>query len=351
MTVVGDELEGLIDVAGLARFIRERVSGPDLPISVERLRAGYSNETFNVTRGQDRWVLRRPPRGELLPTSHDVLREYRMMSALVDSAARVPRTIAACDDPAVIGAPFYLMERVDGEIIREASPPQFEPLAERQRIGEELIDALVELHGVDWRAAGLDRFAKPEGFLARQLRRWTQQLELTLPHTRPLPGMEAATNWLGRHIPESGPPSVVHGDYKLDNVILATEPPGRILALLDWEMSTVGDPLTDLAWCLAYWGPTGDPPDRMWETTNAVTMRPGFLSRAELIERYQERSGRRVHDFQFYFCLAVWRQAIICEGLYRLYLEGTAPNPRTADMVWVVPQTVERLHRIIAGEL
>jgi aminoglycoside phosphotransferase (APT) family kinase protein len=345
------DLAGLIDVDALEEFLRVNVKGPEAPLEVERLHAGYSNETFYITRGGQRWVLRRPPRGDLLPTSHDVLREFRMLSALANSGARVPQTVIACDDPGVIGSPFYLMQRIDGEIIREASPRQFEPLSERKRIGEELIDALVELHGVDWRAAGLDRFSKPDGFVSRQVRRWTQQLDLTLPHTRPLPGIAEVSEWLQRHIPESGSPAIVHGDYKLDNVILAREAPARILALLDWEMSTVGDPLTDLAWCLAYWGPTGDPPERMWETTNAVTMREGYHSREELAERYERLSGRRVHDFQFYFCLAVWRQAIICEGLYQLYLEGTAPNPRTADMVWVVPQTVERLHRIIEGEI
>jgi aminoglycoside phosphotransferase (APT) family kinase protein len=346
-----DDLAGLLDIDSLARFLREQVPGPDVPLEVERLRAGYSNETFYITRGQQRWVLRRPPRGDLLPTSHDVLREHRMLSALGGTAARVPATVVACDDSAVIGAPFYLMERVDGAVIREESPPQFESLAERRRIGEQLIDALVELHTVDWHRAGLDRFSRPEGFLQRQVARWSQQLALSLPHTRPLPGIAEVTDWLGRHLPESGPPAVVHGDYKLDNVVLAPEPPARIVALLDWEMSTVGDPLTDLAWCLAYWGPTGDPPDHMWVGTNVVTMRPGYHTRTELIARYEQGSGRRVHDFQFYLCLAVWRQAIICEGLYRLYLEGTAPNPRTADMEWVVPQTVERLHRIIAGEL
>ena len=346
-----DSLTGLIDVDSLTRFLRERVPGADAPLRVERLRAGYSNETFYITRGQQRWVLRRPPRGDLLPTSHDVLREYRMMSALAGTAARVPTTVLACDDPAVLGAPFYLMEWVDGPVIRESSPPQFEPPIERRRIGEELIDALVELHAVDWRRAGLNRFSRPAGFLQRQVTRWSQQLSLTLPHTRPLPGIADVTEWLERHLPQSGSPAVVHGDYKLDNVILDPEPPARIVALLDWEMSTVGDPLTDLAWCLAYWGPTGDPPGRMWDGTNVVTMRPGYHTRGDLIARYEGRSGRSVHDFQFYFCLAVWRQAIICEGLYRLYLEGTAPNPRTADMKWVVPQTVDRLHRIIGGEL
>jgi aminoglycoside phosphotransferase (APT) family kinase protein len=345
------ELAGLIDPVALEDFLRKRLPELKGPLEVERLRAGYSNETFYISDASHRWVLRRPPRGELLPTSHDVLREYRMLSALADSAVRIPRAIVACDDPRVIGAPFYLMECVNGVVIREESPPQFESMAERRRIGEELIDALVELHRVDWQTIPLRQTIRPQDFLGRQLRRWSQQLDLTLPHTRPLPGLRQVTEWLEQHLPESGPPAIVHGDYKLDNVILAGTPPARIRALLDWEMSTVGDPLTDLAWCLAYWGPTGDPPERMWRGTNVVTMRPGYASRAELIARYEQRSGRRAHDFQFYFCLAVWRQAIICEGLYRHFLNGTAPNPATVDMEWVVPQTVQRLHRIIAGDL
>jgi aminoglycoside phosphotransferase (APT) family kinase protein len=347
----GEDFGDLLDAKALADFLRQRVAGSDAPLQIERLQAGYSNETFYVTRGEQRWVLRRPPRGELLPTSHDVLREYRMMSALAGTAARVPRTIIACQDPSVIGAPFYLMKRVDGIVIRELAPPQFEALKERRRIGTQLIDALVELHSVDWEAMGVGSGARPEGFLARQIRRWSQQLDLTLPFTRPLPGIAEVTRWLEKHLPESGPPAVVHGDYKLDNVVLAVEPPARILALLDWEMSTIGDPLTDLAWCMAYWGPTGDPPGRSWEGNNVVTARAGYPSRAELIARYEESSGRRAKNFQFYFCLAVWRQAVICEGLYRLYLEGRAPNPRTRDMAWVVPQIVDRLHRIMAGEL
>ena len=345
------EIAGLVDPVALAAFLRDQLPGAQGTLSVERVRSGYSNETFYVDYGARHWVLRRPPRGELLPTSHDVLREHRTLAALAGNFSRSPRVIAACADPGVIGAPFYLMERIDGVVIRESSPPQFELPEERLRIGEQLIDTLVELHAIDTRQLALRPTSDPERFLQRQLSRWTNQLQRTMPHTRALPGIDDVTIWLSRHLPKPGPVAIVHGDYKLDNVILASDPPARVVAVLDWEMSTIGDPLTDLAWCLAYWGPTGDPPEQMWPSTNVVTTRPGYASRADLLARYEEGSRRRVADFQFYFCLAVWRQAIICEGLYRHYLEGTAPNPRTADMGWVVPQTVERMHRIIDGEL
>lgn len=342
-----DRPAGLVDVEALERFLIERVPGPPAPLTVEKHDAGYSNETFYVTRGTQRWVLRRPPRGELLPTSHDVLREYRAMSALVGTRARVPCTIVACDDSRVIGAPFYLMERLDGVVIQETLPAQLDSDSDRRRIGEELIDALVELHSVDWRATTLSNFGRPDGFLQRQLHRWSGQLGLTLPHTRELPGMAEATDWLGHHLPVSGEATVVHGDYKLDNVILMAEPPARLMALLDWEMATVGDPLTDLGWCLAHWGPTGDPPDQMPQGVNRVTTEHRFPTQEELLARYEEQSRLPVHDFQFYCCFAVWKLAIICEGLYRHHLAGTAPNPRTADMEWRVPQLVRRLHRII----
>lgn len=346
------ELEGLIDVAALTRYLRERVPGDiDAPLEIRKHEAGYSNETFYITRGRQHWVMRRPPRGELLPTAHDVLREYRVMSGLQEAAVRVPRTIVACDDLAVIGAPFYLMDRVDGVVIREELPAVFDPPAERRRLGEELIDALVELHAVDWQAAGLASLGKPQGFLERQVRRWSGQLDLTLPRTRPLPGIAEVTDWLRSHIPESGPATVVHGDYKLDNVIFAAFAPARLNAALDWEMATLGDPLTDVAWCLSYWGPTGAPPESMTPGSNTITSEPGFPSREELLARYEQRSGRSMRDFQFYYCLAVWKLAIIMEGLYMHFLGGTAANRRTGEMEQRVLQAIERMRRIIAGEL
>jgi aminoglycoside phosphotransferase (APT) family kinase protein len=345
------ELAGLVDAVALTAFLRQSVPGDDASLAIEKHEAGFSNETFYVTRGEQRWVLRRPPRGDLLPTAHDVLREYHMISALYGSAARVPRPVIACEDGSVIGAPFYLMDRVDGIVVQDEFPAVFDPPAQRQLIGEELIDALVELHSVDCAASALAGLGRPQGYLERQLRRWSGQLDLTLPRTRPLPGIGEATDWLRANLPQSGPPTVVHGDYKLDNTIYRPERPARLAAILDWEMATLGDPLTDLAWCLSYWGPTGEDPSEMAPGSNLITMGPGFASREELLARYEERSGRSMRHFQFYLCFAVWKLAIIMEGLYMHYLSGTAPNRKAAEMEWRVPRCIERMHRIIAGEL
>ena len=345
------ELAGLIDAEALSRFLREHVPGDEAPLAIAKHEAGYSNETFYISRGEQRWVLRRPPRGDLLPTAHDVLREHRMISALYGTPARVPRPVAACEDPSVIGAPFYLMDRVDGHVIQEDLPSAFDPATERRRIGEELIDALVELHAVDCKNGPLASLGRPQGYLERQLRRWSGQLDLTLPRTRPLPGIAETTDWLRAHLPESGPPAVVHGDYKLDNMIFAPEAPVQLAAILDWEMATLGDPFTDVAWCLAYWGPTGEDPSEMAPGSNLITLGPGFLSQQELLARYEAGSGRSMRHLQFYLCFAVWKLAIIMEGLYMHYLEGTAPNRKAAEMEWRVPRGIERTQRIIAGEL
>ncbi len=344
------DLAGLIDVPRLARYLAERLPGDDAPLTVEKHQAGFSNETFYVTRGAERWVLRRPPRGVFLPTAHDVLREYRVLSGLQGRGVRVPRVVLACEDPDVIGAPFYLMERVDGVVIREELPPALDTPAERRRISEELIDALAELHAVDYVACGLEGLGRPQGYLERQLRRWQGQLDLTLQRTRPLPGIAEVGDWLRAHLPESGPPAIVHGDYKLDNVMFAAQAPARLIAIFDWEMATLGDPLADLGWLLSYWGETGLPVEQMTPGSNLLTATlPGFLTREEMIARYEARTGRSMRHISFYLCLAVWKLAIILEGLYAHYLEGTASNPRAAEFEWRVPQQIERMHRIIAG--
>ncbi|MHB8574794.1 MAG: phosphotransferase family protein [Dehalococcoidia bacterium] len=347
------DLTGLIEPDRLRVYLAENLpdGSADAPLEIRRHEAGYSNETFFVTRGERRLVLRRPPRGELLPTAHDVLREHRVLSGLHGTAARAPKPLLACADTSVIGAPFYVMERVEGEVIREELPAQFEPMAERRRIGEEIIDALVELHGVDPEAAELGNLGRPQGYLERQIRRWSGQLDLTLPHTRPLPGIAEATEWLKANVPESAQTTIVHGDYKLDNIVFSERAPARLEAILDWEMATLGDPLADLAWCMGYWGPAGVPPEEVEPGSNEITARPGFMTREELVARYEERSGRKMQHFQFYLCLAVWKLAIICEGLYAGYLAGTAANQRSAEHERRVPRFVERMHRIMAGEM
>ena len=345
------EFAGLIDVPNLTRFLKERVLGPDAgePLRISKHEAGYSNETFYISRGEQHWVMRRPPRGELLPTAHDVLREYRVLSGLEGTAARIPRPVVACEDPAVIGAPFYLMERVDGIVIREELPAVFDPPEERRRLGEEMIDALVELHSVDWHTPSLESLGRPSGYLERQVRRWSGQLDLTLPRTRPLAGIAEVTAWLRGNLPEQSETTVVQGDYKLDNVAMSPTAPARLLAIFDWEMATLGDPLTDLGWLMAYWGDTGEPPEEMTPSNNTVTMMPGFHTREEMVALYEERSGRSMRHFPFYHTLALWKLTIIIEGLYMHYLEGTAANARAAEFEWRVPRMIERMHRSMAG--
>jgi aminoglycoside phosphotransferase (APT) family kinase protein len=337
------ELEPLVDAEALTSYLRERF--PELAteeLTLERHKAGHSNETFFVRFGHRDLVLRRPPRGAFLPTAHDVSREYRVLSALGDRGVRAPRPALFCDDTAVIGAPFYLMERIDGSVIRDALPEGFGgDINARRPIGDELVDALVELHSIDWKQAGLEGFGKPVGYLDRQVRRWKGQLDLTQPLTRSIPELLAVGDWLGEHIPDPGNVTIVHGDYKLDNVVFASDPPARLLAILDWEMSTIGDPLADLGWMLSFWREPDDPIEFAMDE-QAVTRLPGFATRAELVERYRERSGRDVPDLTFYMALAVWKLAILLEGSYARHLAGLTDDPFFAELEEGVPILAHR---------
>jgi aminoglycoside phosphotransferase (APT) family kinase protein len=343
---LSDVVPALIDKAALASYLDKKLPGPG-ELTIERHQAGHSNETFFITRGEDEWVLRRPPLGAFLPSAHDVAREYKVMSALQDTAARVPRTFLLCEDESVIGAPFYLMERVRGVVIRDRLPERFSP-ATRAAIGYELSDTLAELHAVDPEACGLGGLAKQSGYLERQLRRWSGQLELTLPHTRPVPDLERAGAWLAGNLPESGPATLVHGDYKLDNVMFEAEAPARLLAILDWEMSTLGDPLADLGWMISFWREPGDDPDDIFAATTRVTEAEGFSSRRELIERYASATGRDVARLDWYQVLAVWKLAILLEGSYARHLAGMTDDPFFAEMEQGVPALAARACELTA---
>jgi aminoglycoside phosphotransferase (APT) family kinase protein len=339
----------LVDQEALERFLDERLPGPGR-IEVERHRAGHSNETFFVTRGSDSWVLRRQPRGAFLPTAHDVLREHRVLAALAEAGVRSPRAVLACEDKAVIGVPFYLMERADGFVIRDRLPPAFEEdVTARARIGDELVDGLAELHAVDWRRAGLEGFGKPAGYLERQVRRWRGQLELATQVSRPLRDLARVGDWLASHFPESGAPAIVHGDYKLDNVAFSPSPPARLQSIFDWEMSTIGDPLADVGWMVSFWREPEDPPDVLDRDT-AVTRLPGFRRRSDLLERYRDRTGRVMSDLAFYTVLAVWKLAVLLEGSYARHLSGVTDDPFFAELEEGVPALGRRaLETIRAG--
>lgn len=335
-----DRERPLVDPESLERFLDGRLPGPGR-VEVERHMAGHSNETFFVSRGRDEWVLRRPPRGAFLPTAHDVLREYRVLSALARTAVRAPRPVLACPDETVIGAPFYLMERVHGFVIRDELPPGFGDPATRTPIGDELVDALAELHAVDWRAVGLEGWGRPTGYLARQVKRWRGQLELATQFSRPLPDLVRVGEWLAGHVPPDAAPTIVQGDYKLDNVAFDPNPPARLLAIFDWEMATIGDPLADLGYMTATYPEPGDDAGTLF-TLAAVTTREGFPTRAELLDRYEDRSGRSMSELRWYQTLALWKSAVFLEGSYKRLLAGTTDDPFFKLLDEGVPEIARR---------
>ena len=330
----------------LVAYLEPRLPGAG-SIGVERHAFGHSNQTFFVTRGERRYVLRRPPDGPLPPGTHDVRREFRVLSGLDGMGARSPSAVLLCEDEEVIGAPFYVMDRIDGVVIRNEMPPALDSPPDRRRIGEELVDALVELHAVSPAAAGLGEFGKPEGFCARQVRRRSEQLAMTVAYTRPRPDLEDVAAWLADNVPTSPEPTLVHGDYNLHNVAFAPDPPARLVAIYDWELATVGDPLTDVGWMIATWREASDPEGGLDDL--AMTKRPGFLTRAELAARYEERSGRPFTDPTFYRVLALFRLAVALEGLYALHLLGTSDDPWHAKMEFVVPGLAAAALELIGG--
>lgn len=340
-------VQGLVDRESLERFLNEHLPGPLLPVSVRKHTAGYSNVTLFVDRGEQHLVMRRPPTGELLPTAHDVMREYRFISA-VHGRARVPKPVIACEDPAVIGAPFYIMERVEGTEIRDTIPAAYDHPAGRARMADEMVDALVELHAVDWKAAGLQ--APPKSYVERQVSRWQRQWELTRERTRDLPGLDRVSDWLRQRMPEEREITIVHGDYKFDNVIFSFDEP-RLLAILDWELASVGDPLADVGWLLSTWAdrsaaPVALPPGTP-QLPPPITELEGFPDREELLSMYAARSGREVGDVRFFLVLAMFKGTVIGEGIYMRFREGNVTNPDGARMEWQVPLRIERMLQIL----
>ncbi len=343
----------LVDAEALGRYLAGALPGPDAatPLQVERIRGGHSNETFFITRGSDQWALRRPPRGPLLPTAHDVAREYRVLRGLEQTKVPIPRPILLCEDTAVIGAPFYLMQRVQGVVIRATLPPAFAAdEAARADLGYAVIERRVDLHAVNWQAGGLGDLGKPQGYLERQLRRWTGQLDAS--RNRPLPDLDAVTAWLQAHLPASPAATVVHGDYRLDNLMFAPEPPARVTAILDWEMATLGDPLADVGYLLSFWREPGDPDfgapgDAAWN----VTAQPGFPTRAQLVARYAARTGRQMDHVAFYVALAIWKLAILLEGSYKRHLSGTTDDPFFATLGEGIPALARRALAVCQGEV
>jgi aminoglycoside phosphotransferase (APT) family kinase protein len=320
----GNARPPLLVIEPLRAFLDEHGLGEG-EIEAKPIGEGHSNVTYLIERDGAQVVLRRPPRPPLPPSAHDVLREARLLRALQDTPARVPRVLAVCAQEDVIGCPFYVMERIEGEVIVSSVPDALDSPAHRREIGEELIRALAEIHGVDWQAAGLQGFGKPTGYLERQVRRFGGLWEVN--KTREIPAVERVGGWLTEHMPESGPATIVHGDYRLGNTIFAAHPPVRLRAVLDWEMATIGDPLADLGYLCMMWTEGGDPRGGMREYLGGVTRREGFPTRAQLIEAYERETGRSMADLRWYTTLALWKSTVFMEGNYKRAVAGATDDP------------------------
>ncbi|CAB4856644.1 unannotated protein [freshwater metagenome] len=340
----GLEAEPLIVLEGL----RAALGSDELP-QVERIDAGYSNPTFVVCDAGRRYVLRRPPRPPFAPKAHDVLREYRILAALKSEAVRAPTPALMSEDPAHMNAPFYLMEALDGVVLRGATTPPFDTPEQRALIGAELIDALAELHDVDAGSVGLGDPARGEQYLARQLDLWSGQWEERAGR-RDIPEIDVLSAWLRAEMPVSRRVAIVHGDYKLDNVFFARDAPARLIAILDWEMATLGDPLADLGFLTGTWTQAGEDPEAVGGLS-AVTAEPGFPTRRELAERYAQRSGLPLDDLAWYQALAVWKLAILLEATYQRYRAGTLLGERFAQLEEGIPRMAALAHAASTGAL
>ncbi|MDQ0937938.1 phosphotransferase family protein [Streptomyces turgidiscabies] len=323
-----DDLPGL-DLGRLRGLLDgERPGLVHGPLTGRLIEGGRSNLTYAVTDGTTQWVVRRPPLGHVLATAHDMRREHRVISALYPTAVPVPRPVLLCEDDTVLGAPFYVMEFVPGTPYRTAGELAPIGAARTREVVLSLVDTLVELHAVDPAEVGLADFGRPEGFLDRQLRRWGKQLDAS--RNRELTGIDELQAALGRALPHSGAPAIVHGDYRLDNVLIGAD--DRINAILDWEMSTLGDPLTDLGLLVMYSMPLGAPDSPVSTTAEAT----GHPTPAELIERYAARSGRDVSAVSWYTAFAWFKLAVILEGIHYRYTLGQtvgAGFDRIGDLV------------------
>ncbi len=332
------EFVELVDDERLAHWLDSQGIETGAPLTVERITTGHSNEVFRVTRGERVLVLRRPPRTPLSPTAHDMAREFRVLRAFDGRASvPVPRPVALCTDVEVIGAPFYVMEPVDGVVVRERVPDPIAAASPRD-VSYALIDALAGIHAFDWRAGGLDGFGKPDGYLERQVPRWLGQLERY--KTREIPAVDEAGRWLAAHTPAMQAPGVIHGDYKLDNVMYAPRLPVELVAVVDWEQSTIGDPLVDLGWVLGLWIEPGE--GATLAGASPFAKGTDVPTRAELIERYAKHSERDLTNLAFYCVLGLFKLACVMEGSYARFKAGTSDDQYFAALEVGVPALAQR---------
>lgn len=301
-----------IDLPALRGFLGDLAAGP---LRAKLITGGRSNLTYLVTDGVTRWVLRRPPLGPLTPSAHDMAREYRFVAALRDTAVPVADPVALCEDPVVLGAPFLVVSYVEGRTVRGADDAAALTHDEAGRCAAALVDTLATLHAVP--VAALSALGRPAGYLPRQVRRWRDQWDRVA--TRALDTVDALHGGLAAALPVAGDATVVHGDFRLDNTILAPEDPGRVAAVVDWEMATLGDPLADLGLLLVYWDPVTEP---VLGLPHATSANPGFPTASALAARYAQATGRDLGRLPFYRALGYFKLAVVAEGIHQRYLAG-----------------------------
>ena len=318
------------DLEATERYLREHTENlPDGELEVTQFPSGASNLTYLLKIGDWEGVLRRPPLGPVPPKAHDMGRESGILSRLGAVFPLAPKPYFFCEDESVIGAPFYVMERRTGVVLDESFPDGLEPDEELCRgISRTVIDTIVRLHAVDVEEAGLGDLGKPEGFLKRQTEAWISRYDKV--RTDDIEEVGPLTEWLSRDIPESPPPTVIHNDYKLNNLVLDPEDLTRVRAVLDWEMATVGDPLFDLAVSLTYWIEADDP-DELKAVMPTVTVTPGFMSRRELIDRYEKESGRDLSEMHWYVVFGYFKLAAILQQIFARWKKGQTEDDRFAD--------------------
>jgi len=345
--IVGSEADGeglpkppLIVLDRVRAFLDEHGLGSG-ELRARRIgEGGGSNFTFLLERESGRYVLRRPPRPPLPPSAHDVVREARLQLALREAGfARLPTIVAVCEDASLLGVPFYVMEELEGVVPTEELPPGLESEPSRRALGDDLVDALVEIHAADVTAPALASFARPGSYNERQVRRFAQLWEIN--KTRELPAVDAVARRLAATIPEPLPSTVVHGDFRLGNTMVSRGDPTRIAAVLDWEMGAIGDPRADVGYLLATYSEPGGSPNPLG--TSPVTALPGFPSRGNLVERYATRSGRDVEPLEWFESLALWKAAVFCEAIYGRFVRGElgAEDTRAARFEHGVPYLAE----------
>lgn len=324
----GEEL----DAGKLVRYLQGQVEGFSSFIEVRQFPGGFSNLTYLISTDDKEYVLRRPPFGANIKSAHDMAREYRVLRALQPVYSKIPQPLVYCQDQSIIGAEFYMMERVKGLILRNKPPKGLDLTPDLMRsISEKTIDNLVDLHSLDLSENGLLELGKPEGYNQRQIEGWIKRYQNA--QTDDIKSMNEIADYLSASIPTDESPAFIHNDYKYDNIVLDANQPDNILAVLDWEMSTVGNPLMDLATSLAYWAEGTDSP--ALKPFN-LTWLPGNLNRAEVLDRYAEKTGREIHHMVYYFAFASFKLGTIVQQIYARYKKGLTKDPRFAMLIEVV---------------